>query len=97
MTWLFAALLLLALAGIALVAAGHGAPLSRVYADRPDVVVPSRPLAGEDLRRVRFPLALRGYRMAEVDALLARLATELDERATPEGPRSPGDGTSPEE
>jgi DivIVA domain-containing protein len=37
-----------------------------------------RPLRAEDLRRVRFSLAFRGYRMSEVDALLDRLATELD-------------------
>ncbi len=34
------------------------------------------PLGADDLRRVRFSLALRGYRMNEVDALLARLAAE---------------------
>ena len=31
---------------------------------------------------MRFSLALRGYRMSEVDALLERLATQLDEQAT---------------
>ncbi len=37
-------------------------------------------VAADDLERVRFGMALRGYRMAEVDALLDRLAAELRER-----------------
>jgi DivIVA domain-containing protein len=39
---------------------------------------------------VRFPLAFRGYRMSEVDALLARLATELEERQGDEPGTEPG-------
>lgn len=77
--WLFAILIVLALGGIALVAAGRGAPLAEVYDDRPDAAVPANgPLRPEDLRRVRFSLAFRGYRMSEVDALLDRLASELE-------------------
>jgi DivIVA domain-containing protein len=34
----------------------------------------------DDLERVRFGMALRGYRMAEVDELLDRVAVELRER-----------------
>ncbi|GAB2445820.1 hypothetical protein GCM10027062_28470 [Nocardioides hungaricus] len=86
--WLFAILIVLALGGVAVVAAGRGAPLVEVYDDRPDAEVPADgPLRADDLRRVRFSLALRGYRMSEVDALLDRLATQLEERAEggPEG------------
>lgn len=80
--WVFAILIVLALGGVALVAAGRGEPVAEVWDDRPDVVVPpDRPLGAEDLRRIRFPLALRGYRMAEVDRLLDRLAEELEARA----------------
>ena len=90
--WLFAILIVLALGGIALVAAGRGAPLAEVYDDRPDATVPADgPVRPEDLRRVRFSLAFRGYRMSEVDTLLDRLATQL-EGATDEGER--GDETS---
>ena len=79
MTWFFAILIVLALGGIAVLAAGKGAPLAEVYDDRPDAVVPAAgPLRAEDLRRVRFSIALRGYRMSEVDALLDRLAAELE-------------------
>ena len=79
--WLFAILIVLALGGIAALAAGKGAPLADEYGDRPDVTVPATgPLRAEDLRRVRFPIALRGYRMSEVDALLDRLAQQDEER-----------------
>lgn len=81
MMWFFAILVVLAMGGVALLAAGRGAPLARVYDDRPDALVPSDgPLRGADLRRVRFSLALRGYRMSEVDALLDRLAAQLERK-----------------
>ncbi len=77
--WFFAILIVLALGAIAALAAGGGAPLAEVYDDRPDALVPAEgPLGAEDLRRVRFSLALRGYRMSEVDALLDRLAAERE-------------------
>lgn len=79
MTWVFAILAVLALGGVAVVAAGRGAPLAPAYDDRPDAVVPADGrLSGDDLRRVRFSLAFRGYRMSEVDALLDRLARERE-------------------
>jgi DivIVA domain-containing protein len=40
---------------------------------------------------VRFPLALRGYRMSDVDALLARLATELEDHADARAQELPDD------
>lgn len=79
MMWFFAVLIVLAIGGVAVVAAGRGAPLARAYDDRPDVVVPvDRALTGNDLRAVRFTTAVRGYRASEVDALLERLAEQLD-------------------
>ena len=90
MMWFFAILIVLALGGIALVASGWGAPLAPAYDDRPDVLVPEGDdLVGDDLRRVRFTTVLRGYRMSEVDALLERLATQLEEaRRHAEDPHS---------
>lgn len=80
MMWFFAALLVLAMGAVAVVAAGRGAPLSEAYDDRVDATVPADgPVTADDLRRVRFPLAFRGYRMQEVDALLDRLATEREQ------------------
>ena len=82
MTWFFAVLVVLAMGGVAVVASGKGGSMPPAYDDRPDLALPhDRPIGAEDLRRVRFPLALRGYRMSEVDALLARLANELEARS----------------
>lgn len=81
MTWVVAILVVLVLGGTALVAAGKGTPMLEEYDDRPDALVPADgPLAARDLRRVRFSLTFRGYRMSEVDALLDRLAGQLEER-----------------
>ncbi|WP_210438534.1 DivIVA domain-containing protein [Nocardioides xinjiangensis] len=83
MTWLFAALVVLAMGGVAMVASGRGGSMPPAYDDRPDVVLPTdRPIGPDDLRAVRFPLAVRGYRMSDVDALLARLAAEMEDRAS---------------
>jgi DivIVA domain-containing protein len=79
MMWFFAILIVLALGGIALLAAGKGAPMSEAYDDRPDLELPtSGPVRSADLRRIRFSLAFRGYRMSEVDSLLDRLASQLE-------------------
>jgi DivIVA domain-containing protein len=84
MIWFFMILVVLVMGGVAAVAAGRGAPMSEMYDDRPDALVPSAgPLGAEDLRRVRFSLGFRGYRMSEVDALLDRLARQLDEATEP--------------
>jgi DivIVA domain-containing protein len=79
MMWVFAVLIVLAMGVVAMLAAGRGEPMTPVYDDRPDALVPAdRPIGPDDLRRVRFSLALRGYRMSEVDALLSRLAAEME-------------------
>ena len=79
MMWFFAILIVLALGGVAVVASGRGQPLGPAYDDAPDSLVQSEgPVTADDLRRIRFPLAVRGYRMAEVDALLERLAEERE-------------------
>jgi DivIVA domain-containing protein len=94
--WVFAILIVLALGGIAVIAAGRGTPMSPAYDDAPDSLVPrDEPVSAEDLRRIRFPLAFRGYRMAEVDALLERLAEER-ERADADRARSDDARGAPE-
>ncbi len=85
MMWLFAIPIVLAMGGVALVASGRTGALPEEYDDRPDVRVPAGSLQGVDLRRVRFSLAFRGYRMSEVDTLLARLADQLDSTVDPQG------------
>ena len=100
MMWLFAILVVLALGGVAVVASGRGQPMGPSYDDAPDSLVPTDgPVTADDLRRIRFPLALRGYRMAEVDALLERLAEEreaadrreVEATAPTSGPEPEGD------
>ncbi|MFN8194394.1 MAG: DivIVA domain-containing protein [Nocardioidaceae bacterium] len=84
MMWFFAVLIVVAMGGVAVIAAGKGSPLAEEYGDRPDALVPAEGRVGsDDLRRVRFSLAFRGYRMSEVDALLDRLATELEAAGKP--------------
>lgn len=102
--WFFAALVVLVMGGVAALAAGRGAPMAPAYDDRPDALVPSEgPLDAGDLRKVRFTLAFRGYRMSEVDALLDRLARQLEESRreaqqqpdTPPAPEARGDAAAP--
>lgn len=93
MMWVFAILIVLAMGGVALLAAGRGAPMTEATRDRLEPELPVEgPLGAEDLRRVRFSLAFRGYRMSEVDALLDRLAGEREPAEPPEvdddGPRT---------
>lgn len=98
MMWFFAILVVLVLGGIAAVASGRGTPLAPAAHDRPDPQVGgtdgTAPVTAGELRRVRFSLAVRGYRMDEVDALLRRLADQLEDT----GPRrAEGWGTPPAE
>lgn len=97
-----AALAILAVA--AAVAMGHGDRLGVASLDRVDGGPPAGPLQAEDVGRIRFNLAVRGYRMDEVDEVLDRLAAELAERdalideltAEPADPvMDPGEGYEP--
>lgn len=79
MTWFLAALIVAIIGAVAVVAAGKGAGLQPADVDQPDLELPADgPITGTDLRTLRFNTAVRGYRMAEVDALLDRLADQLD-------------------
>ena len=88
MNWFLAVLIVLAIGGVAAVAAGRGSGLGRAYDDRADVRLPvDRPITGNDLRDLRFNTAVRGYRASEVDALIDLLASQLDEER--EDPHDP--------
>jgi DivIVA domain-containing protein len=89
--WFFAILVVLVMGGVAALGAGRGAPMAPAYDDRPDALVPKDgPLRAEHVRKVRFSLAFRGYRMSEVDALLDRVARQLDlAEAPPPVPPTP--------
>lgn len=81
MTWVFVGLVVVVVAAVAAVAVGHGDGLAVAPSDRREVAVPAdRPLTAADLAGVGFSVGLRGYRMDEVDDLLARLGADLTER-----------------
>lgn len=74
--FLLAVVAVAVLAGVAVAVSGRGA-MTEPLPDSPARGLPDGPLRPDDLDAVRFPMALRGYRMAEVDAVLDRLRDEL--------------------
>jgi DivIVA domain-containing protein len=69
------------LAAIAVVAAGTGGSLGTSTRDRsPRGELPVDDVDRAAIERLRFSLAFRGYRMDEVDEVLARLTQELEIR-----------------
>lgn len=66
---------------VAAVAAGMGDLLAPAWRDARPLPLPAgRALTADDLTDARFTVAVRGYRMAEVDVLLDRLAAEVAAR-----------------
>ncbi|MFI0807827.1 DivIVA domain-containing protein [Streptomyces echinatus] len=66
---------------LAVVSGGESAPLPEVAPERLHDPLPAdRPVGSADVETLRFPVAPRGYRMADVDDALGRLAAELAER-----------------
>ncbi|MFE3636388.1 DivIVA domain-containing protein [Streptomyces cellostaticus] len=66
---------------LAVVSGGERGPLPEAVPERlRDPLPPDRPVGGQDVANLRFPLAPRGYRMSDVDDALGRLAAELAER-----------------
>jgi DivIVA domain-containing protein len=57
---------------------GRGEELAPLAPDATPTRLPSHGIRGEDVRDLRFPQAVRGYRMTEVDWVLDRLAEEID-------------------
>ncbi|GEC09125.1 DivIVA domain-containing protein [Streptomyces spinoverrucosus] len=66
---------------LAVVGGGEHGPLPEAAPERlQDPLPPDRPVSRTDIDALRFPLAARGYRMADVDDALNRIAAELAER-----------------
>ncbi|SDT24979.1 DivIVA domain-containing protein [Actinopolymorpha singaporensis] len=81
MTWLWVVLVLVVLGSTAAVAVGRGGAMARAYPDRREVRLPAdRPVSASDLDDLRFSVVLRGYRMDEVDDVIARIGRDLAER-----------------
>ncbi|MEY9843967.1 DivIVA domain-containing protein [Streptacidiphilus sp. MAP5-3] len=81
MFWLILVLMVLVVGAAALAALGAGGSLPDAERDRLAAGLPKdRSVAHDDIDELRFPMALRGYRMDEVDDTLDRLAAELSQR-----------------
>jgi DivIVA domain-containing protein len=60
---------------------GRGETQPPAELDRSPVELPDdRPVTGDDVRALRISVAVRGYRMTEVDWLLDQFAVALDRR-----------------
>ncbi len=83
MEWILAALAIAVVGLAAAAATGRFGELPDVVDDRvhPDVSE-TGPVTAADLRDVQFAVVPRGYSMEQVDALLDRLATQLDPATT---------------
>jgi len=64
--------------GIAVVVFGRGEQMAALPARTSPSELPASGIRGNHVREVRFGLALRGYRMSDVDWTLERLADEID-------------------
>ena len=81
MFWLILVVIVLVVGAAALVALGGGGSLPDAERDRLAPHLPDdRALNRADVDELRFPMALRGYRMDDVDDALDRLAAELEHR-----------------
>jgi DivIVA domain-containing protein len=66
---------------VVLLTLGRGGGLPEAGPDDVEVDLPDdRPISEADVAALRLPVALRGYRMSDVDDLLDRVAAELAER-----------------
>lgn len=78
MYWVMVAAMVVVVGGAALVALGGGGSLPEAVHDRIAARLPQdRPLSRHDVDEIRLPMAVRGYRMDEVDDVLDRLGAEL--------------------
>ena len=81
MFWLILVVIVLVVGAAALVALGGGGSLPDAERDRLAPHLPDdRALNRADVDELRFPMALRGYRMDEVDDVLDRVGAELSHR-----------------
>jgi len=66
---------------LAVVGGGESAPLPEAGPELlADPFPLDRPVNRDDVETLRFPVAVRGYRMADVDDALGRLGAEISER-----------------
>ena len=85
-----AAVIGLVVFGIAVFVFGRGEQLAPLSPRTSPTELPDAGMTGADVRKVRFAMAVRGYRMSDVDWALERMADELD-RLRADVSRPPGD------
>ncbi|MDR1355194.1 MAG: DivIVA domain-containing protein [Propionibacteriaceae bacterium] len=85
MEW-FIALLAVLVAGLVWLAMhGHLGGMPPLIDDRPGPDLAEGTINATDLRTVRFAVTARGYAMQQVDAVLDRVADQLDSKALSSG------------
>ncbi len=77
--WVVTALVVAAVAfGVVAVLTGRADPMADMPRDRVPTSLPhDRPILAEEVPSLRFDLAIRGYRMDQVDRTLERLCADL--------------------
>jgi DivIVA domain-containing protein len=73
-----AAVIGLVIFGIAVVVFGRGEQMAPLSPRTSPTELPDDGIKGDDVRSMRFAMALRGYRMSDVDWALERISDELD-------------------
>lgn len=83
MEWVLwiAVVVILGLAAVA--GSGRFGSMPDPVRDQPTPTLPEGDLTADDLRHLQFATVVRGYSMTQVDALLDRLAGQLDDRTPP--------------
>lgn len=83
MVWAIGILVVIVIGLAMLAATGRLGEMPEQLDDRPGPDLPVGQLTGADVRNVKFAVTTRGYSMEQVDALLERLAAQMD-APTPE-------------
>lgn len=86
MEWVLWSIVVLVLGLAAVAGSGRFGSMPPPVRDTPEPFLPAGDLDGDDLRRLQFAVTLRGYSMTQVDALLDRLAWQLDDARGADGP-----------
>ena len=73
-----AAVIGLVVFGLAVFVFGRGEQLAPLSPRTSPTELPDHDLSAQDVRKVRFAMALRGYRMSDVDWALEKMADELE-------------------
>lgn len=73
-----AAVIGLVVFGLVVLVFGRGEQLAPLSPRTSPTELPEKDLSAQDVRQVRFAMALRGYRMSDVDWALEKMAAEID-------------------